>query len=59
MYPVKINFEIDFCRLKIQFVEVDFYNLFFSKKNKYNINRDTLGKMDSNTIFNLEDFQPF
>ena len=25
------NFEIDFCRLKIQFVELDFYNLIFQK----------------------------
>jgi hypothetical protein len=24
-----MNFEIDFCRLKIQFVEIDFYNLIF------------------------------
>jgi hypothetical protein len=24
VYPAKINFEIDFCRLKIQFVELDF-----------------------------------
>ena len=29
--PAKINFEIDFCRLKIQFVEIDFYNLIFQK----------------------------
>ena len=27
--PAKINFEIDFCRLKIQFVELDFSNLIF------------------------------
>ena len=26
-----INFEIDFCRLKIQFVELDFSNLIFQK----------------------------
>ena len=25
----KINFEIDFCRLKIQFLELDFSNLIF------------------------------
>jgi hypothetical protein len=29
--PAKINFEIDFCRLKIQFVQVDFSNLIFQK----------------------------
>ena len=29
--PAKINFEIDFCRLKIQFVEIDFLNLIFQK----------------------------
>ena len=27
--PSKINFEIDFCRLKIQFVELDFSNSIF------------------------------
>ena len=27
----KINFEIDFCRLKIQFVELDLYNWIFQK----------------------------
>ena len=27
--PTKINFKIDFCRLKIQFVELDFSNLIF------------------------------
>jgi hypothetical protein len=31
MYPGKTNFEIDFRRLKIQFVELDFYNLIFQK----------------------------
>ena len=29
--PAKINFEIDFWRQKIQFVELDFYNLIFQK----------------------------
>ena len=29
MLPVKIKFEIDFCRLKYQFVELDFSNLIF------------------------------
>ena len=29
--PAKINFEIVFCRLKIQCVEIDFYNLIFQK----------------------------
>ena len=27
--PAKINLEIDFCRLKIQFVQLDFFNLIF------------------------------
>ena len=27
--PAKINFDIDFCRLKIRFVEIDFSNLIF------------------------------
>jgi hypothetical protein len=31
VYPAKINIEIDFWRLKIQFVELDFYNLIFQK----------------------------
>jgi hypothetical protein len=31
VYPAKINFEIDFCMLKIQFVELDFSNLIFQK----------------------------
>ena len=29
--PAKINFEIDFCRLKIQFFQLDFSNLIFQK----------------------------
>ena len=29
--PGKINFEIDFCRSKIQFLELDFSNLIFQK----------------------------
>ena len=29
--PAKINFKIDFCRLKIQFVELEFSNLIFQK----------------------------
>ena len=31
MWPAKINLEIDFGRLEIQFVELDFYNFFFQK----------------------------
>ena len=27
--PAQTNFEIDFCRLKIQFVKLDFFNLLF------------------------------
>ena len=27
----KMNFEIDFCRLKIQFIDIDFYNFIFQK----------------------------
>ena len=33
VYPTKINFKTDFCSLKIQFVELDFYNLIFQKSN--------------------------
>ena len=35
--PAKINFEIDFCRLKIQFVKLEFSNLLF--QNSSTINR--------------------
>jgi hypothetical protein len=31
LWPAEINFKIDFCRLKIQFVELDFSNLIFQK----------------------------
>ena len=30
----KISFEIDFCRLRIKFVELDFYNLIFQKSSE-------------------------
>ena len=38
MQPPKINYEIDFRRLKIQFVELDFYNLIFQVQiNRVNV----------------------
>ena len=33
-----MNFEIDFCRLKIQFVELDSYNLIFQKSSTDQVN---------------------
>ena len=34
MQPEKINFEIDFCKLKTHIVALDFYNLSFQKSGK-------------------------
>ena len=42
---MKINFEIDICRLKLQFVELDFSNLIFQ-----NLSTDQQGVSTTTTL---------